>query len=288
MLDVREQAANKQFLRSIADNDYEIPGSIDCFAFAKALLPNFSSVDGEIRDELSYMILANGILDKQKLTPEQLKELVFTTLDQDHLFYRIGEVGKDSVFMRSFSNLILAAILYKNAQTPALPFYVIREVKAALLRYARQEKDWRSYIEGKGWAHAIAHLADALDLCIQSPSMTQADRQEVMQLVRELARLPVPLYREEDVRLATIAYHVIACKQVTDEFLKGWLAGCYVPRSSDVVSWTRTTNMKNFLRSLYFYLSWDNSSHEVQKQISALLRREDALYIETSDREKGL
>ncbi len=45
MRDVEALAVNKQFLRSIADNQYEIPDDIDCFAFAKALLANFSSPD---------------------------------------------------------------------------------------------------------------------------------------------------------------------------------------------------------------------------------------------------
>src|SRR5204863_6546672 len=99
----------------IAGNNYKIPGALDSFAFARALLSNFASADGELRDELSYMIFANGIIAKQKLTPEQLEKLLGTALDTGHLFYKIGECNTDSVFMRSFSNLVIAALLYSDA-----------------------------------------------------------------------------------------------------------------------------------------------------------------------------
>ena len=194
------QAANKQFLRSIAENDYELPRDIDGYDFAKALLANLGSPDGELRDELSYMILASGIVDKGMLTEEQMNELLTITLDTQHLFYAIGEVNTNSVFMRSFSNLIIAAILYTDARNPMITEQVMQHTKSALLSYAEQEKDWRGYVEGKGWAHAMAHLADALDECAQNAYMTPEDRQDILQAVRRLAQLPEPLYHEEDMR----------------------------------------------------------------------------------------
>ncbi|MBE3558269.1 MAG: DUF2785 domain-containing protein [Ktedonobacteraceae bacterium] len=273
-------ATNKEFLRSIADNDYEIPAGIDHFTFAKALLENLASVDSELRDELSYMILASGIIDRQKLTIPQLEKLLESTLDENHLFYRIGEAGADSVFMRSFSNLIVAAILYTDTRNPQLPEDAVHKVKIALFDYARREKDWRGYVSGKGWGHAMAHLADALDQLAQHPAASQAEREEVMMLVSELAKMPVPLYNEEDVRLATIAYHIILGKQVAEEFLESWLQACFVARDADVASWTSATNSKNFLRSLYFLLLWDNMALVLVEKISDLLRRQDAVYLE--------
>lgn len=91
MQDLRNYATDKEFLRSIAGNNYKIPVALDSFAFARALFSNFSSTDGELRDELSYMIFANGIIAKQKLTPEESEKLLSTALDNGHLFYRIGE-----------------------------------------------------------------------------------------------------------------------------------------------------------------------------------------------------
>lgn len=277
------QAANKQFLRSIAENNYEVPRDIDSYDFAKALLANLSSPDGELRDELSYMLLASGIIDKGLLTEEQMNELLTITLDSQHLFYMIGEVNTDSVFMRSFSNLIVAAILYTDARNPVITEQVVQHTKNALLTYAEQEKDWRGYVESKGWAHAMAHLADALDECAQNAFMTPEDRQDILQVIRRLAQLPEPLYHEEDMRLATSAQHIIIGKEVPDTFIDDWLELCFVDRGSDVSAWMSASNVKNFLRSLYFLLIWDNMLPPVSAQISEILKRLDDVYIQIAD-----
>jgi hypothetical protein len=279
MQDLGSYATDKDFLRSIAGNDYTIPGALNSFAFARALLSNFASTDGELRDELSYMIFANGIIARQKLTPEELEKLLITALDNGHLFYRIGEFDTDSVFMRSFSNLVIAALLYSDAQKPTFSAQIIQRTKKALLEYARSEKDWRGYVEEKGWAHAMAHLADALDECAQNRTMGAQDRKEILTLISELAKSPEPLYHEEDVRLAMAAYHIILGKQVDEGFLKTWVDTCFVQRNTDVVSWTRGTNAKNFLRSLYFLLRWDSVVPMLAERISTVLKQQDEIYL---------
>ena len=281
MPDVRELANDKQFLRSSTENNYDIPAEIDSFAFARALLANLASTDEELRDELSYMFLASGIIDRHKLTVQQVSEFLHLVLDNDHLFYCIGEAGTDSVFMRSFSSLVVAGIIYTDSRDPALPQQDIHLAKDALLRYARLEKDWRGYVEGKGWAHAMAHLADALDECAQHQSMSAEDRQQILKSLSNLIKLPEPLYHEEDMRLATVVYRIIACKQVSDEFLSSWIANCYVERDSDVSVWMSASNTKNFLRSLYFLLFWDNMALNIVDQISDILKKQDAVYLNT-------
>lgn len=283
MQNIDEIAKDKRFLRSILDNNAELPQDINPDTFTYALLANLASPDSELRDELSYMVLASAIIDKGRLSYGQTEKLLATTLDENHLFYRIGEMGTNSVFMRSFSNLIIAAILYDDVKSPEISAHMIAHTKAALLRYAQQEHDWRGYVIGKGWAHAMAHLADSLDECAQNRFMQEEDREQVLDTVRTLAQLTEPLYNEEDIRLATVVYHIIVTRQVKEAFLDQWLATCYIERGTDVATWTSVTNMKNFLRSLYFLLQWDNMSMHFAEQISVLLRRLDDVYIQTND-----
>jgi len=280
MQDVTTQATNKAFLQAIATNNYEIPDNIDPFGFAMALLANLASPDPELRDDLSSIILAAGIISQQKLTRQQLEELLNTALDPDHLFYHIGETGTDSVFMRSFSSLIIASILFNDSPDPHLAPATISLVKEKLFHYAQEEKDWRGYVEGKGWAHAMAHLADALDECAQHPRMTGKDRQDILVLVSELATLDIPLYHEEDLRLAKVAYHIILGHQVNDNVIAKWIDMCSISRDLDIVSWTRITNAKNVLRSLYFLLHWDNMAPLVTERISGTLYKQDEVYLE--------
>lgn len=279
MQDVMELTGDKQFLRAIVKNGYELPDGIEAYDFACALLRNFASPDGELRDELSYMILANAVLDKQLLSLDELSALLTLCMDTQHLLYRIGETNTDAVFMRSFSVLTINTILYADAKNPVLAAQVIHDARDALLQYARAERDWRGYVPHKGWAHAMAHLAGALDECAQNHYMTTEDRRDILETVRTLAQLPEPLYHEEDVRLATIVYHMIVTKELDDDAMSAWLSSCQVERGPDIASWTSATNMKNFLRSLYFLLLWDNMAFPLVNQISTLLKQQDNLYV---------
>ena len=280
MENIEEKATDKTFLRTIVEDKFKLPAEIDEFTFARALMANLGDPDQEIRDELSYMILARGIIDQQKLNPEQTQMLLQEALDDKHLFYHIGETGTDAVFMRSFSNLVIAAILYNETVQATIEESLIKKTKYDLLRYALEEKDKRGYIEGKGWAHAMAHLADALDECAQHPVMNEEDRIEILNSVARLATAADPLYQEEDARLANIAYHIALGKQVNEEALGAWINTCVVERDEDVVSWARATNARNFLRSLYFFLYWDNISPVLAIQILNLLKQQEELYID--------
>lgn len=287
MEDITERASNKQFLQAIVDNNNHIPDDIDYFLFLKALLQNFASTDPQLRDNLTYSVLAHAIIDQdsqQKLTTSRVEDLLLTCIDEEHLFYHISGAGTDTVFMRSFSLLIIAAILFADAKMPRLSEQVTRQAQTALLHYAKEEKDWRGYIKGRGWAHAAAHLSDALDECAQNRYMVTPDREAVMSTIRDLARLPEPLCCEEDDRLAFTAYRVIANQLVEEAFLAEWIESFFVEREQDIianeenlVSWVRASNAENVLRSLYFRLLWSNKAARLLEPISNVLRRLDSI-----------
>ena len=286
MSTINELASNKAYLHAIANNQYRLPADIDRFAFLQALLQNFNTTDAELRDELTYMILAHAIIDQEtadRLSAEQRESLLLTCIDDTHLFYHIGESGTDSVFMRSFSLLIIAALLYTDAKFQQISEEATRKTQTALLRYAREERDWRGHIKGKGWAHSVAHLSDALDEIAQNRYMTQVDREAVMQTLTYLATLPEPLCYEEEDRLSFTAYRLIVSGMVDDTFLETWVESLFVTRTEevpglteqDVMHWTSAANAKNFLRSLYFRLLWNQKAPALVEHTSAVLKRLD-------------
>jgi len=286
MSTINELAADKTYLHAIADNHYQLPEDIDLFAFLQALLQNFSTTDAELRDELTYMILAYAIINQEtadRLSARQREALLLICIDEAHLFYHVSEADTDRVFMRSFSLLIIAALLYADAKFQQISEEATRETQTALLRYAREERDWRGYIKGKGWAHSIAHLADALDEIAQNRYMTQADREGVMHTLTYLATLPEPLCYEEDDRLSFAAYRLIAPGMVADAFLETWVESLFVTRTEevpglteqDVIHWIRAANAKNFLRSLYFRLHWNQKVPALMERISGVLKKLD-------------
>src|ERR1051326_5840494 len=150
---LNELASDKAYLHAIANNHYQIPADIDRLAFLQALLQNFDTTDAELRDELTYMIIAHAIIDQEtanRLSAQQRETLLLTCIDDGHIFHHIGEAGTDSVFMRSFSLLIVAALLYADAKLEQISEEATRETQTALLRYGREERDWRGHIKVKG------------------------------------------------------------------------------------------------------------------------------------------
>lgn len=280
----RTLATDKDFLLSIAENNYDLPVYIEPFDFALALLPNLASEDSELRDDLTYMILARGIIAQRRLNAKQVTALLDTILDEEHLFWKIGESATDTVFMRSYANSMLAAILYNEISSPELDKETIERVKKGLFRYAVEERDWRCYEDGKGWIHTMSHLADALDEYAQHPYTKASVRQEILRLLRYLMTIPQPLYDREDIRLAKVAFHIIIGKQVDAEFLQEWVSSCVVLKDADDAinpeMWIRQNNARNVLQSLFFLLYWDALAPAVAQHIAITLKHIDAEYLD--------
>ncbi|WP_155889949.1 hypothetical protein [Peribacillus kribbensis] len=68
------------------------------------MLANIGSVDSELRDSLIYSTYCK-LMKGNHLTTGQMESLFDACLDENRLFYKIGEKESDSVFTRSFSSL---------------------------------------------------------------------------------------------------------------------------------------------------------------------------------------
>lgn len=294
--DLIELATHKEFLQSLIADDYRLLADYDPYALLKALLPVLGSNDGYLRDKLAYSIMAEIILadfTTSPLTGAQREELLLTCIDQDHLFYHVGEAGTDSVFMRAFSCLIIAALLFEDHQHPHISEEAASRATQAMLTYAQQERDYRGYLMGgKGWAHSIAHLADALDEGAKNRYTTAAGYTAILETLTYLASLPEPLSYGEDERLAFVALGIVARQSVALASLKTWIASLALVREGDlladegVISYIRALNARNFLRSLYFMLQWSKipavaaQRVELQAEIDQALQKLNVLPVE--------
>ena len=118
--------------------------------------------------ENEYNVYTWADEDEGILTTDQMHKILNTCLSDKYLFLGIGESGTDTVFTRAFSSLYIGLALCKHDEDPYLSGEEVQKVKQTLLSYVQQEKDFRGYVDGKGWAHSIAHVSDALnDLVIQ-------------------------------------------------------------------------------------------------------------------------
>src|SRR5438067_10309266 len=90
--------------------------------------------------------------------------------------------------------------------------------------------------------------------------------------------------------MAFAAYRVISNKLVEEAFLETWVESFFVSRTEevpglterDVSNWVRAANAKNFLRSLYFRLSWNQKAPFLAERIANVLKRLDPIPAEES------
>ncbi|MFD1775168.1 DUF2785 domain-containing protein [Paenibacillus rhizophilus] len=209
------------------------------------------SPDSEIREE-AYSALFNWLLEENALGKSQMEELLQQSVSDSGLFYGIGEKETDSVFKRTFTSLLIALLLTCDNRKPYLTRESYDLALKALIRYCHLEDDFRGYVEVKGWAHAAAHVADALDECAMSRYAGAKECTEIWTGVQALLERPAEVYqREEDERLATAIVSMIQSQKVSFATICEWLGQMEPARTKSVESYTLNTNRKHFLRCLY-------------------------------------
>ena len=133
----------------------------------------------------------------------------------------------------------------------------IEQAFQALLLYIRQETVGEGYGETYGWAHTLAHAADALNELILLTELTNNQR---LQLVNEIInKMAFPYYvlsHEEDERM-TIAVHSALRKGLAPDMIGSMVK----EKALDVIAlWPDVkeanlrmrSNFKQFIRSMYF------------------------------------
>ncbi len=250
-----DEQALKDRLKEIAADDYKAPTRPELYPLVLAMGTHTGAVDPELRDDLIYMTMATWIA-RGVFEPQDLVEILQVALNEQHLFYGLGEKESDTVFTRSFSMLIVAAVLSAHRRHPFLPESELQVIKQKLLRYLDGERDLRGYVPVKGWAHAMAHAADALDELVQCEEMKAADLGELLTAMRRMINCTEAVYIcEEDERLVTAVLAAWHREEINDEAIIHWLAAFSPAGESELpfaASYRGYVNAKNFLRSLTF------------------------------------
>jgi len=122
------------------------------------LLPWIASTDGELRDNLVYTALYD-IFEAETLQQGDLEWVLAELVSDRYLFRGLGPANGDDVFRRSFSLLVIDAIL-ETQPARHMPGRTLQQVWNAYRDYVTRENDLRGYVDGKGWAHSLAHGAD--------------------------------------------------------------------------------------------------------------------------------
>ncbi|PWN04142.1 hypothetical protein DJ010_00305 [Nocardioides silvaticus] len=211
----------------------------------------------------------------------------------------IGESGTDTVFRRSFSALVVAEVIDRDSRRPRVSRTKIHEWGDRLATWFLMERDERGWVDGHGWAHAIAHGADAFGALARSPHCGPGELLVVLDVIGDrVTRTPGNVwYSGEPDRLAMTTLHVLRRGLVPDELVEAWLqriATAARPRrdestKSDV--YLRTGNAAAFLRALYLQLALGPAAPPRRSDLVLLLvehlRRTHPAYLGPSQHRAG-
>lgn len=173
----------------------------------------------------------------------------------------LGENGTDTVFRRAFSVLVLAECISRNNEVDRLPADKILEWGDRLAAWYVREKDLRGYLPAKGWAHTVAHGADAIAAIAASPHLEKPELTVMLDVLADRILLPVKqvFSSGEPDRLASATMAILRRDLVPLTVLEPWIARLAQVASSpplvDADPFLTTGNPETFLRALYLQLS---------------------------------
>ena len=174
----------------------------------------------------------------------------------------LGERDTDSIFRRSFSALVLDACIARDNQRPLVPGGKVLEWGDRIATWMLRERDLRGFVPGKGWAHAIAHGADALGTLATSPHLATPELTVILDVIADRVLLPVDrlFTNGEPDRLALATIQVLRRNAVPLAVLEPWIARLAAAAGTlasydDRDPYLRGGNAEAFLRALHLQLA---------------------------------
>ena len=242
------------------------------------MLMQIGNPNSYLRDELIYQSFGKMIFSHQ-LGANELHNLLFQLKKDNYLFHGIGESGTDPVFKRSFSALVIAAIIEYDNVKPQLDNNTVQDTVEKVVEYMIAEKDTRGFIEGKGWAHSIAHGADALDALAKHRSINNKGITKILYAIEHSLLRQVDYMDEEEERLAMIIYSLLNLQDAEKE-IQLWIGKMQrivetrLRESQDRIGAYHTQRtVKNFLKAVYLILISKELGGNVNKVVFEILEK---------------
>lgn len=186
----------------------------------------------------------------------------------------LGESGTDSVFRRSFSVLILGECIDRDNRAQLLPVGKLLEWGDRVATWFVRERDLRGWVDGKGWAHAAAHGADAIGALARSPHFRLPELTVLLDVVADRLLAPTGdfLVCGEPDRLAVAVMDVLRRNEVPLGILEPWVSRLVEgPNGTGGNPYLRTFNVQSFLRALHVQLAIGTARPDVRSDLLLVL-----------------
>lgn len=266
----------KSILSQYKESNFQNLSSVPVPIITEAMLEHIGNTDPILRDSLIYPCFTNLIINGHYPRPE-LNRIVTVCLDEEHLFYRITQDDEDAVFTRSFSSLIIAVLLFVNVKETFISDEALDVVASKIIDYVKKEEDVRGFVEGKGWAHSIAHIADTLDELVKQPQLKESRLEEIVLLILEKMNFDKDYFLfEEDERMVVPIISLLQ-KGIDPSFLYGQIDNIVIElqqnySQNNTKPFIQRTNLKQFLRSLLLHLEVLNKQEKLCEHLRSALK----------------
>jgi len=242
----------------------------------QSMMLHIGSLDSELRDNLIYGSFYELIHEKNLLEHSLLTELLEECLN-NLLCKGIEESESDLVFTRTFTSLLIALILFRDNADDFLSQQKIADCKDKVLAYLAAEKDVRGYVPVKGWAHGVAHMADAIDELVKNSKLNKASYSEIVSaLYNAILQDNYAFIHEEDERILvpifTMLEHGLEEQEII-KLLQELPATLKVKKEQLDVQHHRILvfNCKTFVKSFYIKTNGKAKFETLHKSIEACL-----------------
>lgn len=242
---ISEYEMKEKILKNM-DAGIIVPEDQEVFDFAVQLTDHLRSTDPQLRDEMIMALFYSGGIYKE-LNNNEISKITERLMDDDHLFYKIDQEDEDAVFNRSFSLLTIDSIVrYCNANdAEILSQKKLQKIISRVIDYGEKESDLRGFVEGKGYAHSVAHLGDTIkDL---SRHMTDEDIEKSIKLIFTKVNVNNYMYvNGEGGRLAEAVAAMMKNNLIDDDTVAAYLNDMPIDKNNPVL----VNNQNQFLMNL--------------------------------------
>lgn len=201
----------------IRANNFEIPSDYTLSQITDILYENIGNTHSDTREAV-YYIFCNWIFEGKYSSSELI---AMGDLMEKNIIQHLNEENTDFVFTRAFSILVLALLveydyMIRIGRAKSKEPYLNQKIMSKWLKsatgYYRQEKDYRGFVQDKGWAHSIAHGADFFYDYSKHLLSTPQDLQSILEMFAKKLKQPCSLIftAREDKRISIVIYTILA------------------------------------------------------------------------------
>ena len=261
------------FWEQVVAQGLKVPGDRPLDEMTADLTRMLGDPDPDVRDGIAFPTLGTWI--SEGVYDDLLRGLgdgMCAGLDVG-----LGRAGGETVYRRSCSALVLTECIDRDTEADLLARDTIISWGDRIASWFVRERDLRGFVPGHGWAHAVAHGADAIGALMRSPKVERMELVVLLDVIADRLLLPTEEFFVcgEDDRLAAACLHGLRRNLLDLDVLERWvarIAAAAVP-AGDVHHnpYHVAGNAQGFLRSLHLQLALAPRPPEVRTDLLLVL-----------------